>query len=103
MASNTAAAQGAKASVAGKLSICYAVEAGKAADKLKASSEDPAAVNRLHGDILLRLKGDAAGAQQEYRKAIALRPDDPTLLERLAEAQLTAGDMEGARLRRTVR
>lgn len=97
LASNTAAAQAAKASVAGKLSICYAVEAGKAADKLKTSAEDPAAVDRLHGDILLRLKGDAAAAQQEYRKAIALRPGDPALLERLAEAQLTAGDMEGAR------
>ncbi len=80
-----------------KLSICYAVEAGKVAERLRTSGEDAAALGRLRGDVLLRLKGDAAAAQEEYRKAIALRPGDPALLERLAEAQLTAGDTEGAR------
>jgi tetratricopeptide (TPR) repeat protein len=80
-----------------KLSICYAVEAGKAAGRLQSSAEDPAALDRLRGDVLLRLKGDDAAAEDEYRKAIALRPNDPALLERLAEAQLTAGDTEGAR------
>ena len=88
---------GSQASVAGKLSICYAVEAGKAAEKLKSGSQDPAAVARLHGDILLGLKGDAAGAQLEFEKAIALRPSDPALLDRLAGAQLAAGNMDGAR------
>jgi tetratricopeptide (TPR) repeat protein len=79
-----------------KLSICYALEAGKAAERLQATGKDAAALGRLRGDVLLRLKGDAAAAQQEYRTAIALRPGDPALLERLAEAQLTAGDTEGA-------
>jgi len=80
-----------------ELSICYAVEAGKAAERLQASGKDEAALGRLRGDVFLRLKGDAAAAEQEYRKAIALRPGDPALLERLAEAQLSAGDTEGAR------
>ncbi len=80
-----------------KLSICYAVEAGRAAERLQANAQDDAALHRLRGDVLLRLKTDAAAAEDEYRKAIALRPGDPALLERLAEAQLTAGDTEGAR------
>ena len=69
------------------LSICYALEAGKAAGKLQDSAEDAAALHRLRGDVLLRLKGDAPSAEQEYRQAIALRPGDPALQERLAEAQ----------------
>jgi len=80
-----------------KLSICYAVEAGKAAGQLQAGANDAAAMHLLRGDIMLRLKGDAAGAQEEYRQALALRPGDPALHERLAEAQLTAGETEAAR------
>ncbi len=80
-----------------RLSICYAVEAGKAAGQLQAGAEDAAAMHLLRGDILLRLKGDAAGAQEEYGQALALRPGDPALHEHLAEAQLTAGNTEAAR------
>ena len=80
-----------------KLSICYAVEAGKAAEGLQASGGDMAAVHRVRGDVLLRLKEDAGAAEAEYRQAIAIRPGDPALLERLAEAQMSAGDTEGAR------
>lgn len=79
------------------LSICYALEAGNAAEQLERSAEDLAALHRLHGDVLLRLKGDAPSAEQEYRQAIALRPGDPALEERLAEAQFSAGDTDGAR------
>lgn len=79
------------------LSICYALEAGKAAGKLQGDVEDAAAVHRLRGDVLLRLKGNAAAAEEEYRQAIALRQGDPALQERLAEAQFTAGDTDGAR------
>jgi tetratricopeptide (TPR) repeat protein len=78
------------------LSICYALEAGKAAKQLQESTEDAAALYRLRGDVLLRLKGDATSAEQEYRQAMALRPDDPALLERLAEAQSAAGNTDGA-------
>ncbi len=79
-----------------RLSVCYAVEAGRAAERLKNGAEDMAAVYRLRGDVLLRLKADGAGAEAAYRQAIAIRNHDPALLERLAEAQLAAGEMEGA-------
>jgi predicted Zn-dependent protease len=83
--------------VAYTLSICYALQAGIAAERLEAHSKDEAAVHRLRGDVLLRIKTDAAAAQEEYRKAIARRPGDPALLARLAEAQMAAGDTEGAK------
>ena len=79
-----------------KLSICYAVEAGNAAQLLQANNNDEATLHRLRGDVLLRLKQDPASAQEEYRKAIALRPGDPALLARLGEAQLASGDTEAA-------
>jgi predicted Zn-dependent protease len=80
-----------------QLSICYATEAGKAAESLQSGTHDIAAMHRLRGDVLLRLKGDAPAAEAEYRQAIAAQPGDPVLLERLAEAQLSAGDTDGAR------
>jgi len=80
-----------------QLSICYAKEAGKAAKSLQSESHDIAATHRLRGDVLLKLKGDATAAEAEYRQAIAVHPGDPGLLERLAEAQLSAGDTDGAR------
>lgn len=79
------------------LSICYAVEAGKVAGQLQDGVENAAALHRLRGDVFLRLRGDPSAAQQEYREAIALRPDDPVLKERIAEAQSAEGDTEGAR------
>ena len=87
----------AETQMAYSLSICYAVEAGKAAGRLQHGSEDIAALHRLRGDVLLRLKGDAPSAEEEYREAITLRPGDPALQERMAEAQFTAGDTDGAR------
>jgi predicted Zn-dependent protease len=63
---------------------------------LQTGSEDKAAVYRLRGDVLLRLKGDSTAAQAEYKNAIALHPGDPALLERLAQAQLSSGETEAA-------
>ncbi len=80
-----------------RLSICYAEEAGKVSSELQNSAQDQAAVHKLRGDVLLRLKADGPGAEAEYRAALAVRAGDPALLERLAEAQWTAGDAEGAR------
>lgn len=80
-----------------KLSICYAVAAGRAAEGLQAAAEDLAAVHSVRGDVLLRLKEDASAAEAEYRQAIAVRPGDPGLLERLAEAEQSAGDTDNAR------
>lgn len=83
--------------IAYRLSICYALQAGVAAERLQANSKDEAAVHRLRGDLLFRIKTDPAAAQEEYRKAIALQPREPALLSRLAEAQASAGDSDGAR------
>ena len=69
-----------------QLSSCYAAAAGEAAAKLEAPQEDLAAVHRLRGDVLLRLKGDAPAAEAEYRQALGLQSGDPALLEPLAEA-----------------
>ena len=82
-----------------RLSICYAVEAGSAEESLRNASEDMAAVYRLRGDVLLRLKGDGAGAAAEYKRAIECKrgQPDPALLERLAEAQSMAGELDAAK------
>ncbi len=85
------------AEAAYRLSVCYAVEAGKAADRLQNASEDMAAVYRLRGDVLLRLKGDGARAEVEYRRALTVHTGDPALLERLAEAQLATGEIDAAK------
>jgi len=79
------------------LSLCYAVEADGAAAQLNTHMQDQAALHQLRGDVLLRLSNDAAGAQSEYKQAIALRGQDPALFERMGEAQMSAGDLEGAR------
>jgi tetratricopeptide (TPR) repeat protein len=79
------------------LSLCYAVEADRAAAQLNTNTHDQGALHQLRGDVLLRLSNDAAAAQSEYKQAIALRGQDPALFERMAEAQLSAGDPEGAR------
>ncbi|HLY41687.1 MAG TPA: tetratricopeptide repeat protein [Terracidiphilus sp.] len=80
-----------------QLSLCYAIQAGRAAERLQSSAQDQAAYHRLRGDVLLRVKTDAAAAENEYRNAIQIRPGDPTLLTRLAEAQLAAGNTSEAK------
>jgi tetratricopeptide (TPR) repeat protein len=88
-----------------QLSLCYATAAGQAAERLRSAAdgqmdaniENKAAAFRLRGDVLLRLQGDGTAAQAEYKKSVALEPNNPTLLERLAEAQLSSGDMDAAR------
>ena len=79
-----------------QLSACYAAAASEAADQLQSKSGDAAAVHRLQGDVLLRLKNDTAGAEKEYSEALRLRPGDPSLRARMAEAQLAASDTEAA-------
>jgi predicted Zn-dependent protease len=79
------------------LSLCYAIEADRAATDLNANAKDQAALHRLRGDVLLRLSNEAAGAVAEYKQAISIRGNDPALYERLAEGQMSAGDQEAAR------
>ncbi len=82
--------------VAYQLSVCYAAAASEAADQLQSMSNDAGALHRLRGDVLLRLKNDPAGAEKEYSEALRERPRDPSLLARMAEAQLAASDTDAA-------
>jgi tetratricopeptide (TPR) repeat protein len=82
--------------IAHQLSVCYAAAASEAAGQLRATSNDAAALHRLQGDILLRLKNDMVGAEKEYGEALLERPTDPSLRARRAEAQLAASDPEAA-------
>jgi predicted Zn-dependent protease len=79
-----------------ELSRCYAIEANRAAMQLGANAQDPAALHRLRGDVFLRLSNNAVGAVTEYKEAIKIRANDPALYERLAEAEMSAGDADAA-------
>jgi predicted Zn-dependent protease len=79
-----------------QLAVCYAAAASEAADQLRSKSGDAAAVHRLQGDVLLRLKNDSAGAEKEYSEALRERPRDPSLRARMAEAQLAGSDLDAA-------
>ncbi len=82
-----------------QLALCYAAQAGFAAADLATSSQnhDQAAIHRLRGDVLLRIKEDPQAAIAEFQQSLTQRPGDPAILERLAEAQWTAGDADSAR------
>jgi len=80
-----------------QLSLCYAIEADRAGTQLNAKAQDQAALHQLQGDVFLRLSNDAARAVAEYKAGVSLRPDDPALYEKLAEAQMSAGDADAAR------
>jgi predicted Zn-dependent protease len=51
----------------------------------------------MRGDILLRLQAKAERAVSEYQLALAKDPNDPAVLERLADAQFGAGKIEVSR------
>jgi predicted Zn-dependent protease len=78
------------------LSGCYAWQAGNVAELFQQDSND-AVVRMMRGDILLRLAANPAGAIAEYQVAFASRQSDPRLLERLAEAQMAAGQINAAK------
>lgn len=79
------------------LSWCYSREAGRVADEVKQSSNDDVPVLIMRGDILLRLQAKADLAVGVYEQALARAPQDPSVLERLAEACFGAGQMEAAK------
>ncbi len=79
------------------LSLCYSLEAGEIAERARKSGADEAVLHMMQGDILLRLQSNANAAVAEYQAALARRPGDPAVLERLAEAQLGAGKNDAAR------
>ncbi|MGH9517607.1 MAG: tetratricopeptide repeat protein [Terriglobales bacterium] len=79
------------------LSWCYSREAGKTAEQIQQSANDEAPLHVMRGDILLRLQAKAAMAVSEYQQALTEDANDPAVLERLAEAQLAAGQVDAAR------
>jgi len=78
------------------LSRCYARQAGSVANRLEQGSED-AVARMMRGDVMLRLSNNPAGAIAEYQAALASRKNDPGVWERLAEAQMAAGQMDAAK------
>ncbi|MGA8151873.1 MAG: tetratricopeptide repeat protein [Terriglobales bacterium] len=78
------------------LSWCYSREAGEVAEHAQQSTDAEAILHMMRGDILLRLQGNPQAAYAEYEAAAAHRPNDPALLERLAEAQLGTGQVAAA-------
>lgn len=79
------------------LSWCYSREAGRVAEQVH-ETEGDVAVRLMRGDILLRLRANSQAAIAEYQAALAEHPNDPAVLERLADAQFGAGKMDDARL-----
>ncbi len=79
------------------LSWCYSRESGRAADEVKQSSNDDVPVLLMRGDILLRLQAKADLAVGVYEQALARSPQDPSVLERLAEACFGTGQIEAAK------
>ena len=77
------------------LSVCYAKSAGEAASRFQ--DQDNEMVHVMRGDMLLRLSADSGAALAEYQLALAKRPRDPSILERVAEAQFAAGQADAAR------
>lgn len=80
-----------------RLSWCYSREAGKVAQQAEQSAENEASLHVMRGDILLRLQTKAELAIGEYQQALTREPGDPSVLERLAEAQFGAGKSDEAR------
>ncbi len=81
---------------AARLTSCYELEAVHTADQLKAQGKE-ASVHQIRGDILLSIRLDASQAAAEYTEALRLKPKNPEVLEKLAEAYFSLGDMDRAR------
>ena len=78
---------------AARLCECYKTEAVRAADRLMAEGKS-ASVHKIRGDIQLSIHLDPAKAEAEYKTALALKPDDPETLEKLADAYFSHGEMK---------
>lgn len=79
-----------------QLSRCYSAQAGRTGEQVQ-SADNPSAVHMMRGDIFLRLQSKPELAINEYQQALATSSNDPSVLERLAEAQFGAGKEDAAR------
>jgi tetratricopeptide (TPR) repeat protein len=80
-----------------QLSWCYSRQAGRTAQRVQESSDNEASLHVMRGDILLRLQAKPDLALAEYQQALTLHSSDPSLLERLAEAEFGSGKIHAAR------
>lgn len=80
-----------------QLARCYSEQAGRAAQQVQQSADEESAVHVMRGDIFLRLQAKPELAIAEYQRALAANPKDPSVIERLAEAQFGAGKIDSAR------
>ncbi|HLV85878.1 MAG TPA: tetratricopeptide repeat protein [Candidatus Sulfotelmatobacter sp.] len=79
------------------LSWCYSDEAGRVAQSVQGADVDAAPLHIMRGDILLHLQGKADASIGEYEQALSLHHNDPSILERLAEAQFSGGNNDAAK------
>lgn len=80
-----------------QLSRCYSQQAGRAAQQVQQSAENQTALRVMRGDIFLRLQAKPEAAISEYEQALRENGNDPSVIERLAEAQFSAGKADAAR------
>jgi tetratricopeptide (TPR) repeat protein len=80
-----------------QLSRCYSQQAGRTAEQVQQSAENQAALHVMRGDIFLRLQAKPELAIGEYEQALRENGNNPSVLERLAEAQFGAGKNDTAR------
>ena len=78
------------------LELCYASEAERATARIRVLG-DEAVFHRVHGDFLVRVRGDAPSATEEYEKAQKFQPQNAVLAERLAQAYQSLGEVSQAK------
>jgi tetratricopeptide (TPR) repeat protein len=79
-----------------RLELCYASEAERATGRIHALGNEMV-FHRVHGDFLVRVKGDARSATEEYEKAQRFQPRNAMLAERLAQAYKSLGEVNQAK------
>jgi len=79
------------------LALCYTRAAEKSNLQLSEKGRRIPFLHLVKGEVMLRLALDGVSAVAEYRRAAALLQEDPAVWTGLAEAQMLAGDSQGAR------
>src|SRR5207244_6173911 len=77
------------------LERCYALEAERAAARIRALGNE-AAFHRVRGGLLVRVKGDAQSATEDYENVRKLQPRAAVFAERLAHPSQRGGELRQA-------